>query len=177
MEKRGKSKVLVSSGERPGMLLSILQCTRVAPSTKKDLVQDAKKHQGWEALPQRKVLLFAISAGCFREGDDTPLQYCCLENPMDGGAWWAAVHGVAKSQTQLSNFTFTFHFFFSSFLSFLVSQIWVPSTRKPTPHSIKLNKVTSPRPPCANPNTHCHSLMSLDKQKGHLVLTFGNPEN
>ena len=40
----------------------------------------------------------------------TPLQYSCLENPMDGGAWWAAVHGVAKSQTWLSNFTFTFHF-------------------------------------------------------------------
>ena len=39
-----------------------------------------------------------------------PLQYSCLENPMDGGAWWAAVNGVAKSQTQLSNFTFTFHF-------------------------------------------------------------------
>ena len=45
-----------------------------------------------------------------REGDGTPLQYCCLENPMDGGAWWAAVHGVTKSQTQLSDFTFTFHF-------------------------------------------------------------------
>ena len=43
-------------------------------------------------------------------GNGTPLQYSCLENPMDGGAWWAAVHGVAKSQTQLSNFTFTFHF-------------------------------------------------------------------
>ena len=38
------------------------------------------------------------------------LQYSCLENPMDGGAWWAAVHGVAKSRTWLSNFTFTFHF-------------------------------------------------------------------
>ena len=44
------------------------------------------------------------------EGDGTPLQYSCLENPMDGGAWWAAVHGVAKSQTRLSDFTFTFHF-------------------------------------------------------------------
>ena len=41
--------------------------------------------------------------------DGTPLQYSCLENPMDGGAWWAAVHGVAKSWTRLSNFTFTFH--------------------------------------------------------------------
>ena len=43
------------------------------------------------------------------ENYDNPLQYSCLENPMDGGAWWAAVHGVAKSQTRLSNFTFTFH--------------------------------------------------------------------
>ena len=44
------------------------------------------------------------------EGDGTPLQYSYLENPMDGGAWWAAVHGVAKSWTRLSDFTFTFHF-------------------------------------------------------------------
>ena len=44
------------------------------------------------------------------EGNGTPLQYSCLANPMDGGAWWAAVHGVAKSQTRLSAFTFTFHF-------------------------------------------------------------------
>ena len=44
------------------------------------------------------------------EGNGTPLQYSCLGNPMDGGAWWAAVHGVAKSQTRLSDFTFTFHF-------------------------------------------------------------------
>ena len=44
------------------------------------------------------------------EGNGTPLQYFCLENPMDGGTWWAAVCGVAKSGTQLSNFTFTFHF-------------------------------------------------------------------
>ena len=44
------------------------------------------------------------------EGNGTWLQYSCLENPMDGGAWWPAVHGVAKSQTWLSNFTFTFHF-------------------------------------------------------------------
>ena len=41
------------------------------------------------------------------EGNDTPLQHSCLENPMDGGAWYAAVHGVAKSWTRLSDFTFT----------------------------------------------------------------------
>ena len=44
------------------------------------------------------------------EGNGNPLQYSCLENPMDGGAWWATVLGVAKSQTRLSNFTFTFTF-------------------------------------------------------------------
>ena len=44
------------------------------------------------------------------EGNGIPLQYSCLENPMDGGAWWAAVHGVTTSLTRLSDFTFTFHF-------------------------------------------------------------------
>ena len=44
------------------------------------------------------------------EGNGTPLQYSCLENPMGGGAWWAAVHGVTKSLTQPSDLTFTFHF-------------------------------------------------------------------
>ena len=42
-------------------------------------------------------------------GNGTPLQYSCLENPMDGGPWYAAVHGVVKSRTRLSDFTFTFH--------------------------------------------------------------------
>ena len=47
---------------------------------------------------------------CYGEGNGTPLQCSCLENPMDIGAWWAAVHGVEKSRTQQSDFTFTFHF-------------------------------------------------------------------
>ena len=47
---------------------------------------------------------------CDPKGSGTPLQYSCLENPMDGGAWWAMVHGVDKSQTRLSDFSFTFHF-------------------------------------------------------------------
>ena len=50
-----------------------------------------------------------VSAILDREGNGTPLQYSCLENPMDGGAWKAAVHGVTESGTQLSDFTFTFH--------------------------------------------------------------------
>ena len=45
-----------------------------------------------------------------REGNGTPLQYSCLENPMDGGAWWAAVHGDTRSRTRLSDFTLFFHF-------------------------------------------------------------------
>ena len=45
-----------------------------------------------------------------REGNGSPLQYSCLENPTGGGVWKAAVHGVAKSRTRLNDFTFTFHF-------------------------------------------------------------------
>ena len=44
------------------------------------------------------------------ESNGTPVQYSCLENPMDGGAWWATVHGVAKSWTRLSDFPFAFRF-------------------------------------------------------------------
>ena len=54
-------------------------------------------------------MTFKLLGSQFREGSGTPLQYSCLENPMDGGAWWAAVHGVAKNRTRLSDFTFHFH--------------------------------------------------------------------
>ena len=47
---------------------------------------------------------------CIGEENGNPLQYFCLENPREGGAWWAAVYGVAQSQTRLGEFTFTFHF-------------------------------------------------------------------
>ena len=56
-----------------------------------------------------EVNMANISDYC-REGNGTPLQYSCLENPMDRGAWQAAVHGVVKSQTRLRDFTFTVHF-------------------------------------------------------------------
>jgi len=59
----------------------------------------------------RSCLTLCDPVDCgFREGDGTPLQYSCLENHMYGRAWWAAVHGVTKSQTRLRNFIFTFHF-------------------------------------------------------------------
>ena len=54
--------------------------------------------------------LFHLPYVEFREGNGTPLQYSCLENPMDGGAWKAAVHRVSRSRTRLSDFTFIFHF-------------------------------------------------------------------
>ena len=57
--------------------------------------------------PSKNLIQPSMSPG---EGNGTPPQYSCLANPMDEGAWWAAVRGVAKSRTRLSDFTFTFHF-------------------------------------------------------------------
>ena len=62
----------------------------------------------WDPLCLTHLLTSPV-AFTFGEGG-TLLQYSCLENPMDGGAWWSAVHGVAKSWTRLSDFTLTFHF-------------------------------------------------------------------
>ena len=62
----------------------------------------------WASLWDPRALL--CGSPFTGEGNSNPLPYSCLENPMDGGAWLAAVHGVAKSRTRLSNFTFTFHF-------------------------------------------------------------------
>ena len=56
----------------------------------------------------RETQVRSVSRRCPGEGNGNPLQYSCLENPMDEGAWWAAVHGVAKSQSRPSDFTFTF---------------------------------------------------------------------
>ena len=58
-------------------------------------------------MKYRNVIAVVIWYG---EGNGTSLQYSCLEDPMGGGAWWAAVHGVAEGRTRLSDFTFTFHF-------------------------------------------------------------------
>ena len=57
------------------------------------------------------ILTLYLTKDSMGEGSGTPLQYSCLENPMDGEVWWAAVHGVVRSQAQLSNFPFTFHFY------------------------------------------------------------------
>ena len=65
---------------------------------------------GREESDTTERLHFHFPLSCIGEGTGNPLQYSCLENPMDVGAWWAAVHGVARSRTRLSDFTFTFHF-------------------------------------------------------------------
>ena len=57
-------------------------------------------------INSRNIFTFLLCS--VREDNGTPFQYSCLANPMDRGAWGAAVHGVAGSQTQLSDFTFTF---------------------------------------------------------------------
>ena len=63
------------------------------------------KASAWNVEDQGLIPELGRSPG---EGNGNPFQYCCLENPMEGGAWPATVHGVAKSQTRLSDFTFTF---------------------------------------------------------------------
>ena len=65
----------------------------------------------WSSLisPSYAVQAFFFFSSS-NEGNGTPLQYYCLENPMDGGAWKAAVHGVTEGRTRLSDFTFPFHF-------------------------------------------------------------------
>ena len=63
-----------------------------------------------QSRTQLKRLSSSSSRNNLGEGSGTPLQYSCLENPMDGGARWAAVHGVTKSWTRLSDFTCPFHF-------------------------------------------------------------------
>ena len=85
-------------------------------------VHGFSRQEYWSGVPLNDIKLqvwvhsCCASLGCFDgdlvqgEGNGTPLHYSCLENPMDRGAWWAAVHGVAKSRTRLSDFTFSFHF-------------------------------------------------------------------
>ena len=53
----------------------------------------------WEDVAGGVFFFFWNTHNLSGEGNGTPLQYSCLENPMGGGAWWAAVHGVTKSQT------------------------------------------------------------------------------
>ena len=66
-----------------------------------------RKEQDWRLLQSSRHVLMNAQ---IREGNGIPLQCSCLEGPMDARAWWAVVHGVARSRTRLSDFTVTFHF-------------------------------------------------------------------
>ena len=82
------------------------------------------------------------------EGNGTPLQYSCLENPMDRGAWWAAVYGVAKSRTRLSDFTFTFHFHalekkMATHSSVLAWRIWWAAVYRVAESRTRLKRLSS----------------------------------
>ena len=77
------------------------------------------QNAGWQCSLRISMRVFELKNGIpflvdgrsnWLLDDSNPLQCSCLENPMDMGAWWAAVHGIARSRTQLSDFTFTFHF-------------------------------------------------------------------
>ena len=84
-------------------------------------------------------LHFHFSLSCIGEGNGNPLQCSCLENPRNGGAWWAAVHGVAKSQTRLRDFTFTLLITcFSCILACILDWTWVPIPLKHVAGFIRL---------------------------------------
>ena len=76
---------------------------------KRQELLDGRNNRKWNNLftCECRQTVFATNLIYIREGNGTPLQYSCLENPMDGGAWKAAVHGVAEGQIRLSVFTFT----------------------------------------------------------------------
>ena len=102
------------------------------------------------------------------EGNGNPLQYYCLENPMDGRAWWATVHGVTKSWIQLSDFTFTFTRLIIAFLSrskcLLISWLQSPSAviLEAPPPQIKSLTVSIVSP------SICHEVMG----PGTMILAF-----
>ena len=81
--------------------LSVHALSSTIPRTN---IKDMGKNQPWNWR------LTVLKTKKRRQWHGTPLQHSCLENPVDGGAWWAEVHGLTKSWTQLSDFTLTFHF-------------------------------------------------------------------
>ena len=127
------------------------------------------------------------------EGNGIPLQYTCLENPMDGGAWQAAIHGVTKSRTQLSNFTFTFMHWRRKwqptpvFLpgesqgqgSLVCCHLWghtESDTTEVTQHSIAQHSIALPLEREHDDNS-MHSMMTFMKTKRICIITMETQEN
>ena len=113
---------IVSNPLASSLFISWFNCfplTILSPHIRADLLQNGlvgspcspRDSQESSPTPQFKsMLIFNVLSMMVVEGNGTPLQYSCLENPVDGGAWKAAVHGVAEGQTRLNDFTFSFHF-------------------------------------------------------------------
>ena len=87
-----------------------LSCLNSASTIREGRIEKMVRIHSTSARQVVWICELRLSKGFSGEGDGTPLQYSCLENPMDRGAWWAAVCGVTKSRTRLSNLTFTFYF-------------------------------------------------------------------
>ena len=107
----------------------------------------------------------------YREGvlypNGTPLQYSCLEKPMDRGAWWAVVHRVTKSRARLSDFTFTFHFHALEIRSDQISHSVVSDSLRP-------HESQHARPPCPSPTPGVHSDSRPSSQWCHPVNIFNH---
>ena len=107
-ESESISRSVLSDFLRPhGLWPTRFLCPWNSPGKNTGVVAISFSRGSLQTEPQGKPL-FSWLHDC-GEGNGTPFQYSCLENPMDRGAWQASVHGVAKSRTQLSAFTFTFH--------------------------------------------------------------------
>ena len=131
--------------ERPFKLFKLVNSVEKTMATTPVLLPG--KSHGWRSLvgcspwgreesDTTERLHFHFPLSYIGEGNSNPLQCSCLENPREGGAWWAAVHGVAKSRTWLSDFTLTFHFkrigrdhlFFQLITIFLSNVTWFPTS-------------------------------------------------
>ena len=83
--------------------------TQSAPQQRFPEINRILKIELWPVFGHKPIIKYWLEIH-LGEGNGASLQYSCLENPMDRGAWWAAVHGVTKSRTRLNDFTFTFYF-------------------------------------------------------------------
>ena len=113
-----------------------------------------------EELDTTERLHFHFSPSCIGEGNGTLLQYSCLENPRDRTAWWAAVYGVAQSQTRLKRLSSSSSRLVITFLPrskcLLISRLQSPSAVILEPQKIKSDTVSTVSP------SICHELMGLD---------------
>ena len=107
-------------------------------------------------------LHFHFSLPCIREGNGNPLQYSCLENPRDGEAWWAAIYGIAQSQTRLKQLSSS-----SSSLSHSGKGLGVLGCEENTNEAVGIDgPCLQPPPPLCIPSNFFPAWTHLDSQEG-----------